>query len=263
MNISIRYGACFLIAGLGLACGEDEGQLALTEQSEIIENLISAGFPASEIHTTDEGEVFVGSDALVSLDASREMAYVADDSEVGTKEQYRTNNLVGANIGTICIRPNSAFSNNEQLSRGLRRAVRRYNRLRLSFRFRINGSGCNATISAVTQSGGGGVAGFPSGGRPFNRITIGNTLTGDVATHVIMHELGHTIGFRHTDYFDRSISCGQGGGERVNPDGAVHIAGTPTGAVRDGSVMNACYNSGSNGQWTSSDRTALNALYGN
>ena len=43
--------------------------------------------------------------------------------------------------------------------------------------------------------------------------------------------------------------------------GAIHIAGTPTTAALDGSVMNSCFNQGSTGQWTASDLTALNALY--
>jgi hypothetical protein len=43
--------------------------------------------------------------------------------------------------------------------------------------------------------------------------------------------------------------------------GAVHIAGTPTDAEYDGSVMNSCYNVDSTREWTDTDVTALNALY--
>jgi hypothetical protein len=43
--------------------------------------------------------------------------------------------------------------------------------------------------------------------------------------------------------------------------GAIHIPGTPTTATRGGSVMNSCFSSSSTGNWTSSDRTALNYLY--
>ena len=54
-------------------------------------------------------------------------------------------------------------------------------------------------------------AGFPSGGRPYGTINIGtglNTYSVDVNEHVITHELGHAIGFRHSDYYNRAISCG-------------------------------------------------------
>jgi hypothetical protein len=110
------------------------------------------------------------------------------------------------------------------------------------------------------------VAGFPSGGLPFGTINIGDDIATSfglaVTTHVITHELGHCIGFRHTDFFDRSISCG--GMPENEGDaglGAVHIAGTPTDAVHNGSIMNSCYNAGSTGVWTASDVTALLALY--
>lgn len=125
-------------------------------------------------------------------------------------------------------------------------------------------SGCDAVITANVVGGNGGSAGFPSNGLPYHTINIGSGIASygvDVATHVITHELGHCIGFRHTDYFDRSISCGRGGNEGQAGVGAVHISNTPTGATMNGSVMNACFNTGSTGVWTSSDINALNSLY--
>ena len=75
------------------------------------------------------------------------------------------------------------------------------------------------------------------------------------------HELGHCIGFRHTDYMNRSYSCG---GSAVNEGastvGAVHIPGTPTGPS-SGSWMLACIGSNVNRPFTSADRTALAYVY--
>ena len=79
--------------------------------------------------------------------------------------------------------------------------------------------------------------------------------------HVITHELGHCIGFRHSDYYDRSISCGSGGNEGSAGVGAIHIPGTPTDARVGGSIMNSCFRSSETGEWSSSDRTALDYLY--
>ncbi|WP_275900306.1 M57 family metalloprotease [Pyxidicoccus trucidator] len=84
----------------------------------------------------------------------------------------------------------------------------------------------------------------------------------DVVEHGITHELGHTIGLRHTDFYNRSISCGSGGSEGTAGVGAIHIPGTPTTVMVGGSIMNSCFRSTETGEFTSYDIAALNALYG-
>ena len=71
-----------LLAG----CGTD----LQAENEEITSNLIEAGFRADDIMVVD-GAVYVGRDAHVTLEASREMLQGGE----GSQEQYRTNNLVG------------------------------------------------------------------------------------------------------------------------------------------------------------------------
>jgi hypothetical protein len=121
------------------------------------------------------------------------------------------------------------------------------------------------TINAVIDPNmNGGMAGFPSGGLPYSSITIGGQLCQygvDTIEHVITHELGHTIGFRHSDYYNRSISCGAGGNEGDAGVCAIHIAGTPTNAVVGGSFMNSCFRASETGEMTGSDVTALLAMY--
>jgi hypothetical protein len=238
-------------------CGTD----VESENEEIVSNLIEAGFKADDILISD-GLVYTGNDAHVTLAASREMLEHGQNSH----EQYSTTNLVGTSVTKICVNPTSGFNSYSRLSAGLDAAIANYNALGLRITFaRGPTTGCTANITATTMSGAGGSAGFPSGGKPYGTINIGTGLqsySADVNEHVITHELGHAIGFRHSDYYNRSISCG---GTATNEGtagvGAILIPGTSGTATVGGSIMNSCFRSTETGEWTSSDKTALNYLY--
>lgn len=239
--------------------GCSEPSTGNNEKDEIVSNLVSAGFRVDDITVVGE-LVYAGRDAVVSLQASREML---QDSTSG-KEQYRTNNLVGTEVIKICI-DGPAFTGT--FGTALDLAIQNYDEQPLRFGMaRVPAFGCDFTIRAVLQSGlDGGSAGFPSLGYPFGQINIGDTLDRfgvDTLESVITHELGHTIGLRHSDFFDRSISCGgaasnEGGGGI----GAILIPGTPSGAVVGGSIMNSCFRPSETGEFTGSDITALTTLY--
>lgn len=243
-------------SALTFGCGAEP---ASDETQEIKDNLVQAGFPADDIMVVD-GTVYVGRDAEVSLEASREM--LETDS---SQEQFRTTNLVSRTLANICVN-GAAFTGS--FSTALNAAIANYNALGLTFRMtRTSGStaGCNAVITARLSAGTGGSAGFPSGGRPFGTINIGSGLSGFPVTtieHVITHELGHCVGFRHSDFFNRSISCG---GAATNEGqagvGAILIPGTPSTAQVGGSLMNSCFRQNESGNFTASDRTALTTLY--
>jgi len=64
------------------------------ERQEIIDNLLEAGFPADGI-TISDGEVVVGGDIHVTLEASRERSEPADPGP----EHARTANLVSGRAG--------------------------------------------------------------------------------------------------------------------------------------------------------------------
>jgi Dual-action HEIGH metallo-peptidase len=253
-RISVLAVVCGILAS---GCVDKASETQPNETQEIIDNLVKAGFPSNDIQVV-EGVVYVGRDATVSLAASREMSQGGTSGE----EQYRTNNIIFP-LPKICINA-PAFVG--VFGTALDLAIQNYNEQQLSFGMvRPPDGGCNFTINAVLQPGPpGGSAGFPSGGLPFGTITINDGLGAlgvDTIEHVITHELGHTVGFRHADFFNRSISCGTGGNEGDAGVGANHIPGTPTGAVVGGSIMNSCFRSFETGEFTGSDVTALQEVY--
>jgi Dual-action HEIGH metallo-peptidase len=245
-------GSCAVLM-FGCASSTDDSQ-------EIIDNLVEAGFPADDIVVAD-GLVYVGRDAQVSLEASREML-ISDPGQ----EQYRTTNLVSLTLGTICV--DGSRLNKEPFNTAVNDALANYNNLNLTFRMvrtSGNAAGCDALISLRLSGPTGGSSGFPSGGLPFSSVQIGRGLASfptNTVTHVVTHELGHCVGFRHSDFFNRAISCGgQPSNEGDGGIGAILIPGTPSGAVLGGSVMNSCFRTVEAGVFTADDRTALNALY--
>ncbi|AKF83554.1 protease [Myxococcus fulvus 124B02] len=258
-----KQAAVLATTGVALlaGCGGVEPQM---EQEEIIANLIEAGYPARDIQVVDDA-VFVGGDALVTLQASREMIQAPE----GSQEQFRTNNLVGPQVTRICINSTTDFNNIPNLNQGLNLAIENYNALGLRFTFvRDSTVGCSATIIAqMSTLRPENWAGFPDLGVPFGSINMVYAMANeslDVNEHIITHELGHTLGLRHSDYYDRSISC-QPPYTGVEGDmgvGVIPIPGTPQTAVWDGSVMNACPHANSSGEFTATDATALFALYG-
>ena len=103
----------------------------------------------------------------------------------------------------------------------------------------------NLGPGVLGQSGG-----FPSGGNPAPGFTlvpnvINSSNVNYIAT-IMAHEMGHCIGMRHTDYYNRAYSCGgSASNEGASSVGAILIPGTPSSAEPN-SWMLACVGNGVN-----------------
>jgi Dual-action HEIGH metallo-peptidase len=240
-------------------------------------NLIqSAGFNGNWAERTSDGNYLIEGDILLTRSELDELAGAAPSHEliVAGEEHYRTTNIVSTPATgqrTITVRLGSGFPS--YYGTGLDQALARYNGLNLKIRFQRVTSGGDIVITGqnLGTSGGGCIlgqaSGFPSrNGNPSRGFTLSTSScatsylnTADKADEVIAHEIGHCIGFRHTDYMNRS-SCGQNVNEGTAGVGAVWIPGTPTTVTGSyNSWMMACTNSSP--AFSSADNTALTTVY--
>ncbi|WP_024479509.1 M57 family metalloprotease [Cellulophaga baltica] len=201
-------------------------------------------------------------DILFSAEQFKSLAEV----DVKSAKNYHTSNLVSPRTLTIIgyTGGQNALSSIERTA--LQYAVNNYNALNLSIRFTLTfGTSYQDKDMVVylnpNESGAGGSAGFPSNGNPNKFVQIYGLSNYDVNVieHVITHEIGHSVGFRHTDWFSRQ-SCGQNTNEGTAGVGAIPVPGTPE-AYDPTSIMLACFSSNEDGEFNNNDITALNYLY--
>jgi hypothetical protein len=249
--------------------------LSSTEKSMIK----AAGFDEDWATKQADGKFLIEGDILLSSEQLKEMGGVTPAHELvfATNEHYRTTNLVNTNGGVRTLDITIASSFPAYYSTALTNVINKYNALNLNIRFRKVSAITATSLDIVAADLGGPNAqggitlgqsqGFPSGGQPAFGFTITTNPNASFAFNtvskvevVMQHELGHNIGFRHTDYINRA-SCGGSSNEGQAGVGAIQIPGTP-GTVAGSylSWMMAC--NGSNPlAFTTADKTALNYVY--
>jgi Dual-action HEIGH metallo-peptidase len=267
-----------LLAGSFVSCKKSSSnELVPAALSQDEKNLIaSAGFNSNWAERTAEGSYLIEGDIFLSAAQLKSMASepFTHNFIVANEEHYRTYNIVstptsGARV--ITVRLTDGFPS--YYSTGLDQALARYNSYGLKITFQRVSTGGDIVVTAANlgTSGGGCILGRASGfptstGNPSSGFTLSNSScattyisNADKADEVIAHEIGHCIGFRHTDYKKRA-SCGPGPGETAGSIGAVHIPGTPTNVSGSyNSWMMACTNGSP--LFGAADGTALNEVY--
>ncbi|WP_378178017.1 M57 family metalloprotease [Aquimarina sp. SS2-1] len=277
---------CAIISGCFLSCqNEDISDTAIEEVAEQptqeqLDKLSKMGINTETV-TIEEIPLPDGSKVkhLVSEDITIPVkdlkSYPDLVSTDGDNKQYRSDYIVAPPYRNIRILgwtgTGSIYDLTPKMQTALAWAVANYNALPNTLNFTLtygnNQSQADMVVYRVI-GGAGGSAGFPtSAGRPnrYVRINSGldsNTYSFDVVEHVIGHEIGHSVGFRHQDWYNR-WSCNYTGPLPAEPSvspAAIWIPGTPWSPYAD-SIMLGCFGTGEDGEFTQSDKDALNILY--
>lgn len=227
------------------------------------------GFGTTDVHRNADGYIVEGDILLTEelLNSNPEQSLL----RIAGNEQYRTTNLVTGLPRVITV---GVTGLGTAFVQGTDLAISRYNALGLRITFqRITSGTPNITIQGFNQAPSGGYitlgsSGFPTRqGNPYstvkmntNQYAYGSNPSVTYVGSVIQHEIGHCIGMRHTDYYDRSYSCGGAvSNEGASNVGAILIPGTPS-TANAGSWMLACSNGGDR-TFNSNDVVGLNYIY--
>lgn len=259
-----------------LAAGYTEEDIEIIE---VEDSVVFDGVPVREIGT----QVLVEGDIHVTLEASRELAGI-DDEDGDSFRHWRTPGLVNNNT-TICLHRVVSWMNDgipgapyhtplsPDMSQGTSYAANNYNAVssfNLTFSLRnasinmvgtVFGSTSGCTYNTIVLNspllGSPGASGFPSGGAPYGLIELNGSGNNQEFEHIATHEIGHTIGLRHSDWQTRE-SCNLGYSPEAS-SGATQIPGTPYQTTL--SVFAACLPPSTDGEFRGFDVSALQTLY--
>ncbi|MFD2718876.1 M57 family metalloprotease [Hymenobacter monticola] len=255
-------------AALSVAsCSKKEEAAVATPEAvsqEVKAQIQALGFGTQDVKAVDGGYVVEGDMLLTKELLASAPGYAT--LRVGDVEQYRTTNLVTGLPRVLTVSISSSFP--AAYVSAIDEAIRRYNAANLRVTFRRVSSGAQMPVKYSSNLGPGVLGqsgGFPSGGNPAPGFTlvpnvINSSNINYIAT-IMAHEMGHCIGMRHTDYYNRAYSCGgSASNEGASTVGAVLIPGTPS-TAEPNSWMLACVGNGVNRPFTANDLTALNYIY--
>ncbi len=264
--------AIFCLSLLTISCKRENVAANNDVSPTVLKQIADQGFSTDNVRKVNNGYLVEGDIILTNENLTQ--TSTSPNLLIANDEQYRTTNLVTRLPRTINVSVSGTLTGLSVWTNAAKAAIARYNSLpnhRLTFQYVTSGG--NIDIVGFNQGPSGGYitlgsSGFPtSAGDPYNQIQLntnaqayGTNPNLDYVTSVIQHEMGHCIGFRHTDYFNRALSCGgHKSNERAGSIGAILIPGTPSGFDAE-SFMLACSNGG-NRDFNPNDKIAMDFLY--
>lgn len=265
------------------SCQEGTGEEPILEDEipqAVLDQLTDAGYSIQDVITSNwngKSGYIVEYDLFFSED---DINNLTTDPKVPGTEQYHTTNLVTNLPRVIKVGIDPSFSASAVTA--LNNTIAMYNAENLDLSLQlttvtVTGKGKKQTIntdadifiSAFKERPRRGfitlgiAAGFPTNsGDPAEGFGLNTYWIDNLGPSiselagVMAHEIGHTIGFRHTDYTTRE-SCGSNTNEGSAGVGAIYIPGTPSGSDAT-SLMQSC---GPSRVFNANDVVALNYLY--
>lgn len=250
--VALALTGCFQddssrVLGPDAAGRGDSAATAGKPDSHYLKLLEARGYPPDSVEIFPEGFVVEGDIFIPKADLDR-------SAGLPKAAQRLVATVSAANANKIRIRVHPSIS---AWTRDIHQAIHFWNSVQSGVFLNLVTTGGDIVVAADTASvlpSGHrnlasdicGRAGFPSGGAPFGFVSMNidqSVLTGDRLERisVIAHEIGHTIGFAHT-----------------NNDGGTLIEGTPE---TDNSIMNGSSCGIHDDNLSDWDRKALHILY--
>ncbi len=255
----------------------------------LVSDLVDAGYPRDDIEVTERGELIVQGDGVLDVEAHQAR-------EGMSFRQFHTTNMVKAEIDSIYIYVDPGLmcgltdEEKKNFNSAINVAIHRWRELGVRLtHYKATSPDqipsplpANIAVTTLMRMDAPSTctpdsnetfilarSDFPTAqGLPGPTIRVTECLMKKqnmvgVQAHALMHEIGHTVGMRHTDYKTRGSCGGKDFNEGAAPDGAVPIEGTDTDTFDVDSVMNACLPTSPSKltKWSTQDKIALWEIY--
>lgn len=255
-NRARLFSALGCSALVAMACGENPAGQRTETPDALVEAVRALGLRTDMIEDHGgfllvEGDIYLPKAKLRASNQGR-------PAPGQPRYQYTTTNMVSSvKINQIKV-DLSGLSSLPGWQSAAREAIAHWSGVTDANVTMVEGSPAEITVSTTcTSSSVAAYASFPAGGNPGSTIYVntcfGYSTSDAQKVHNMVHEFGHTIGFRHSNYVQM--------GESAGTVGANHVYGTPTSGNATGSVMNGGTALNTWAGFAASDLTAVRARY--